>query len=245
MAVGSASPVRIEMASLTSAQRDQYRRTGRLARAAFVSAELLAPVREAAREIALQAPDQDLLSGVHNPFGHHACRARAWLFLDLAEDAALLDLVKDVLGPDVILWDSELYFDLSTFAPDEGQYWPVEPLAGVIAGISLEQGEVSVVDVNRLVEAHADFAARSGAQYIVRYMPASSHFNRDPLFSPNRRATEYRPLVNYAKRPLWLVRGEDRGNNDFVTGFLLPTARWADAGWNQAVRGAGDREEGD
>jgi hypothetical protein len=233
------------MASLTSVQRDQYRRTGRLEQVALVSAELLAPVREFARAIALQAPDQDLLSGVHNPFGHHVCTARAWSFLDLAEDAALLDLVEDVLGPDIILWDSELYFDLSTFAPDEGQYWPVEPLAGTIAGISLEQGEVGVIDVNRLAEAHAGFAARGSAQYIVRYMPASSHFNRDPLFPPNRRAAEYRPLVNYAKRPLWLVRGEDRGNNDFVAGFLLPTARWADAGWNQARHGAGDREEGD
>ena len=38
---------------------------------------------------------------------------------------------------------------------------------------------------------------------------------------------EEQPLINYATRPLWLVRGEDRAGNDFVTGFAPPVPRWA------------------
>ena len=60
-------------------------------------------------------------------------------------------------------------------------------------------------------------------------MPATSHFNRDPAFPANRRAAEARPLVNYAIRPIWLLRGADHANNDFVTGFMVPAARWTNA----------------
>jgi hypothetical protein len=52
----------------------------------------------------------------------------------------------------------------------------------------------------------------------LRYMPSTSHFDRS-----------LRPLdgktgvpVNFAQRPLWLVKGVDRcGRNDFETGHVL------------------------
>jgi hypothetical protein len=42
--------------------------------------------------------------------------------------------------------------------------------------------------------------------------------------------------VNYTKRPIWLMRGKDHANNDFVTGFMVPAARWTDAGIDDAMR---------
>ncbi len=214
---------------LTLAQRQAYRSAGALSCAGSLPAELIAPAREIATALTRQAPDQDMLSGVHNPFGHHACPAQAWTFLDIAESPQLLDCVEDVIGPDIILWDSELFLERLSLTPDEGQCWPVEPLAGTIAVVSLERRDFGLIDIDQLAQALADFTASPGAVLAVRYMPATSHFNRDAAFPANRRATEVRPLVNYTKRPIWLMRGGDHANNDFVTGFMVPAARWTSA----------------
>jgi hypothetical protein len=40
---------------------------------------------------------------------------------------------------------------------------------------------------------------------------------------------EEQVLINFCTRPLWLVRGEDRAGNDFVTGFAPAAPRWAGA----------------
>ncbi len=222
-------------ARLTSAQRQAYRSAGALPSAGSLPAAVIAPARDIVRAMAQQAPDQDMLSGIHNPFGHHACVAQAWSFLDIAENPQLLDSVEDVIGPDIILWDSELYLGRLALAPGEGQCWPVEPLAGAIAAVSLERGDFGLIDIGRLNEALGSFMC-NGATLAVRYMPATSHFNRDPAFPANRRATETRPLVNYTKRPIWLVRGTDHANNDFVTGFMVPAARWTDVSLDRAMR---------
>ncbi|MGD0023152.1 MAG: resolvase [Xanthobacteraceae bacterium] len=214
---------------LTSAQLQAYRSAGALPFAGSLPLAQVAPAREVAGALARQAPDQDFLSGVHNPFGHHALTAQAWSFLDIAENSQLLDRVEDVIGPDIVLWDSELYFDLSSLAADEGECWPVEPLAGALAVVSLEQGDFGLIDIGRLPGARAGFAGRRGADFVIRYMPATSHFNRDPAFAANRRAAEARPLVNYAIRPIWLLRGADRADNDFATGFMVPAPRWTNA----------------
>ncbi len=224
---------------LTSAQRQAYRSAGALPRAGSLPAESIAPARDIAAALAREVPDQDMLSGVHNPFGHHACVAHAWSFLDIAENPQLLDCVEDVIGPDIVLWDSELYLGQLSLRPDEGRCWPVEPLAGIVAVVSLEDGDFGLIDIGRLAEALAGFAACRGPALAVRYMPATSHFTRDAVFPANRYATEVRPLVNYTKRPIWLVRGEDRASNDFVTGFMVPAARWTSTGADPGATSAG------
>ncbi|HEV2551588.1 MAG TPA: hypothetical protein VGU20_30040 [Stellaceae bacterium] len=168
-----------------------------------------------------------MLSGIHNPFGYHAGLSRAWAFLDLAENSLLLDLVEGVLGPDLVLWDSELYLAADAFGADEAADWPVDPLAGTLLILALESATAVLVDIRLLAACRAALPLPSGPLYVLRYMPATSHFNRDPLFEANRRASEHRPLVNYTKRPLWLVRGQDRGGNDFVTGFSVRVGQWA------------------
>lgn len=63
-------------------------------------------------------------------------------------------------------------------------------------------------------------------EYVVRYFPATSQFIRDPGHPPHPYLTEQYPLLNYAKLPLWLISGEDRAKNDFVTGFSNKPGRW-------------------
>jgi hypothetical protein len=180
-------------------------------------------------------PIQDELSGLHNPFGRAAKTVDSWTLLDIAEKGEIAESVLALLGPDVILWDSELYAQGSLLAkcwPDERYYWPVLPLAGLIVAIPLSARPAPVlfIDIARLA---ADSGARlpAGAPvYALRYMPATAHFNRDPHFEPNRRAAEQRPLVNHANRPIWLIHGEDHGGNDLVAGFAPTTLSWASSG---------------
>ena len=70
---------------------------------------LVAPLAAAARTLIENPPRQELLSGIHNPFGRGAALADCWQFLDLCESAAVLDVVERHIGSDIVLWDSELY----------------------------------------------------------------------------------------------------------------------------------------
>ena len=126
-----------------------------------------------------------------------------------------------------MLWDSELYLDAAEWRKArrvEGRYWPADPLAGVVVDVTVADGTVSLAAVE-LVDLGPEPAP--GAHYVIRYMPATSLYNRDPRFGPNRRLMEESPLVNYTNRPIWLVRGEDRAGSDFATGFAPMATSWA------------------
>jgi len=188
---------------------------------------LLDPVAQAAGTLASKRPRQALLSGAHNPFGRASRLLDAWRFLALCESAALLDAVAALAGPDLVLWDSELYLDAAGWREArriEGRYWPADPLAGVVVDVALGDATVLLSVVDR---AQAAPEPAPGAHYVIRYMPATSRFNRDLRFGPNRLLMEEQPLVNYANRPIWLVRGEDRAGSDFATGFASMAPGWA------------------
>jgi hypothetical protein len=212
---------------LTSDECRTYRQQGWLDAPSVLPEHLLAPIRKLARTLDSHRPWQEMLSGVHNPFGHHACTRDAWSFLSVAESPALLDLLTGLLGPDIILWDSELLLQGSLLSEEEPRYWPVEPLAGVIVAVATATGRMRILDVARFSAAREARSANDGARYILRYMPATSHFNRDPRDAAHQRCAEARALVNYAVRPIWLVRGRDHGGNDLATGFSVPAARWS------------------
>jgi hypothetical protein len=205
--------------------------------------DLLAPVRAAAAAALARKPWPELLCGVHNPFGRHACVSDAWAFLDVAESDAVLGPLEAVLGPDLVLWDGEILPDASAFAADEARWWPVEPLAGALVVIGLTDGAMLLVDIVRLAALHGTLALTAGPLYVLRMMPATSRYLRDDRAAPNRHGAEVRVLVNHARTPIWLVRGEDRAGNDFATGFSLPAAQWAGAGSPHAQATGRDNPE--
>ena len=73
---------------------------------------------------------------------------------------------------------------------------------------------------------HGSLANSSGqrrAALILRYMPATSHYDRSLV----RQRRDDSPF-NIFDQPLWLVRGTDRsGRNDFVRGHELWNRRYA------------------
>jgi ectoine hydroxylase-related dioxygenase (phytanoyl-CoA dioxygenase family) len=81
--------------------------------------------------------------------------------------------------------------------------------------LELEPGQMSLHDVYMIHGARANTSGRRRTGVALRYMPSTSVFERDlrPAFGKSGVA------VDFARRPLWLLRGVDRsGRNDFAVG---------------------------
>jgi hypothetical protein len=81
--------------------------------------------------------------------------------------------------------------------------------------VELDAGQMSMHDVFLVHGSEPNRSSTRRAGVAIRYMPATSHFDRtiDP-----RRETRTGHVVSFAQRPLWLVRGVDRAGNDFRIG---------------------------
>jgi ectoine hydroxylase-related dioxygenase (phytanoyl-CoA dioxygenase family) len=204
-------------------------------------------------------------------------------FMAAARDQRVLDMVAQILGPDVILWITRILCKPPVRGREvpwhqDGEYWPMRPLAtcsvwiaidpvstsngcmrfipgshkrqelyrhhvsnrenlvlnleldqdqfdeATAVNVELEPGQMSLHDV-RLI--HGSLANQSGqrrAALIMRYMPATSHYDRSLV----RQRKDNSPF-NIFDQPLWLVRGVDRtGRNDLVHGHALWRERYAD-----------------
>jgi Phytanoyl-CoA dioxygenase (PhyH) len=81
--------------------------------------------------------------------------------------------------------------------------------------IELQPGQMSLHDVYMIHGATANRSPRRRTGVALRYMPASSVFERDLRPADGKTGV----AVNFANRPLWLLRGTDRsGRNDFHIG---------------------------
>jgi Phytanoyl-CoA dioxygenase (PhyH) len=81
--------------------------------------------------------------------------------------------------------------------------------------IELEPGQMSLHDVYMIHGAKANTSQKRRTGVALRYMPSTSLFDRS--LKPMDGKTGV--AVNFANRPLWLLRGQDRtGLNDFQIG---------------------------
>ena len=87
---------------------------------------------------------------------------------------------------------------------------------GTAVDLELQPGQMSMHDVHMIHGARVNRSTRRRAGVALRYMPASSVFERDLNPANGQSGLP----VAFATRPLWLLRGEDRsGRNDFHIGF--------------------------
>jgi Phytanoyl-CoA dioxygenase (PhyH) len=81
--------------------------------------------------------------------------------------------------------------------------------------IELQPGQMSMHDIYMVHGAAANKSTQRRTGVALRYMPATSLFDRN--LKPVDGKTGV--AVNFAQRPIWLLRGIDRtGKNDFVVG---------------------------
>lgn len=201
-------------------------------------------------------------------------------FMEAARHPAVLDMMEQILGPDLVLWITRILCKPSVTGREvpwhqDGEYWPMRPLATCSVWIAidaattengcmrfipgshratyrhhvserkelvlnleldqgqfdeaqavnvvLEPGQLSLHDVRLIHGSLANTSARRRAAFIMRYMPATSHYDRS-LVSQRRDNSPF----NIYHQPLWLMRGADRsGKNDFVHGHEQWTRRYA------------------
>ena len=87
--------------------------------------------------------------------------------------------------------------------------------------IELEPGQMSLHDVYTVHGAAANTSNVRRTGVALRYMPATSVFDRSLRPADGNSGVP----VDFARRPLWLLRGVDRsGRNDFTVGHHAPLA---------------------
>lgn len=80
--------------------------------------------------------------------------------------------------------------------------------------VELDAGEMSLHDVYMIHGARPNTSTRRRTGVALRYMPSTSLFDRSLRPSDGKTGVP----VNFARRPLWLLRGVDRAGNDFQVG---------------------------
>ena len=180
----------------------------------------------------------------------------SWGFLDLCQSPLVLDLVTSLMGPDIVLFDSEWLPNPWRSFESDAHRFAVDPIQGLTVllcvgteqntatylefwndashgpvSLQLEPGELLAVDCHLPYDVRSVSKAPDPTLYAVRYFPATSRYIRDPAAAVQRALTERYPLLNHARLPLWLVHGEDRADNDFVTGFNVRAGYWTTASW--------------
>ncbi len=255
---------------------DTYKANGLLKSPFSIDDSLLSRMRESLDRLLRDNADiaPETLVCPHIPYGkkHEATAAQAWL--DYARHPGILDLVSQLIGPDIVLWGSQVFCKPPVTGKaipwhQDGQYWPIRPIAtcsvwmalddatpengcmrfipGSHAGGSvykhrindskdvvlnqevepsqfdestgrddiLKAGQFSLHDVYLIHGSNANRSPRRRAGFVIRYMPATSVFERSIEDNHKQSGVTF----SMSKRPIWLLRGQDRsGRNDFKVG---------------------------
>lgn len=260
---------------LNAAEIARYRQDGQLTPHWRLPPADLAHLQAALERLLAARPEvrPDFIALPHVPWDGPGGVDIAREFFDFVSTPALLDLVEQVIGPDIVLWASAVFCKPASTGLEvpwhqDGQYWPIRPRATVtvwialddvtidngcmrvipgshrmgefshevserddlvlnnvlndpridlarLRNVELEAGQLSLHDVDLVHGSQPNTSGRRRAGYAVRYMPATSLYDRTLTMGGASRSAP----VEFARRPIWLLRGVDRhGGNDFVTG---------------------------
>jgi hypothetical protein len=253
----------------------RYRAEGLVVSPFRLPDELLARMRASLDRLLAARSDipPESLICPHIPAGgaHGAAAAAEWL--EYCTNPQILDLVEQLIGPDIILWGSQVFCKPARIGREvpwhqDGQYWPIKPLATCSAWIALDDvdahngcmryipgshasgsiyehrvtdregivlnqevdpssfdassarddvlqaGQFSLHDVFLIHGSGPNRSSRRRAGFVIRYMPATSLFERSGGWKQSQSGVSF----NLSRRPIWLVRGQDRAGNDYRLG---------------------------
>lgn len=141
----------------------------------------------------------------------------AWIAIDdSTEEAGCLRVIPGSQRPRALIKHREEDRDQFAFNKflDETQF-----NASDAQPIELRAGQVSFHDGYLIHDSAANRSDHRRAGFIIRYMPATSHWDRTVPVENMYIGKDRSSSMNLAGRPIWLVRGTDRsGRNDFTTG---------------------------
>ena len=110
-----------------------------------IPGDMLSRMRAEVDDLIARHPDvrPELLSGAHNPWGQSAKIVGSWALLEFCRFPEIVDMVEQLIGPGIILWGSQLFckpagHGMAVPCHQDGQYWPIDPLATVTVRIAVE-----------------------------------------------------------------------------------------------------------
>lgn len=124
---------------------DTYKADGLLKAPFRIEDGLLGRMRESLDKLLRDNADiaPETLVCPHIPYGksHDAAAAQQWL--DYARHPGILNLVQQILGPDIILWGSQVFCKPPLVGKEipwhqDGQYWPIRPIATCSVWMALD-----------------------------------------------------------------------------------------------------------
>ena len=248
---------------LSQSQIDRYHENGYLIPNYCLSDDTLVDIKSAHSKLVEQLPQfVDYCPAIlpHDPS-----------FVRFARNDDLLDMVAQLIGEDIALWNSSFFAKparVGSTTPwhQDGEYWPMRPLATCTVwiavddstvengclrvipgshqgqrvrkhvtndapGLALHQelppsemnkeaavdlilsaGQISLHDVFLVHGSEPNRSAKSRRGMTLRFMPTTSHFDRDIEISLSKDPGQ----VFEQRHPLFLMRGIDQcGRNDF------------------------------
>ncbi len=261
--------------ALTEEHIGIYREDGLVVSPARLDSDTLGAMRDALdkllRDNADVTPESLICPHIPNGARHDAAAASRWF--EFATIPAIVDQVSQLIGPDVVLWGSQVFCKPAATGREvpwhqDGRYWPIRPIATCSVWIALddvdaengcmrylpgshrsgslyrhrhregvnlvlheevdpatfddstarddclEAGQYSLHDVFLVHGSGPNRSARRRAGFVIRFLPATSLFDR----GIDERQDQAGVSFSFSRRPLWLVRGQDRAGNDFTIG---------------------------
>ena len=130
---------------LTDAEVRTYRTDGLLVSPFSISEDLLMRMRASLERLLTDNPEiptENLICPhIRSGAAHDEQAAGEWL--EYATQAPVLDLVEQLIGPDIILWGSQVFCKPPVVGREvpwhqDGQYWPIKPLATCSVWMALD-----------------------------------------------------------------------------------------------------------
>ena len=124
---------------------DAYRRDGLIVAPVPLPGALLDRMRASLERLLTNsadiAPESLICPHIANGARHPASEAAAWF--EYATQPFILDLVEQAIGPDIILWGSQVFCKPALKGREvpwhqDGEYWPIRPLATCSVWIALD-----------------------------------------------------------------------------------------------------------
>jgi hypothetical protein len=131
---------------LNEAEIAGYHRDGFVVPRHRLSDDLIAAMRLATHDLMTTYPRMPT-EGLVSPHIRYAGTEREDIhdrFLDFCRPPELLDIVEQLIGPDIIVWGSRIFSKAArtgraTPWHQDGEYWPIRPLATVTAWIAIDR----------------------------------------------------------------------------------------------------------
>jgi ectoine hydroxylase-related dioxygenase (phytanoyl-CoA dioxygenase family) len=89
-----------------------------------------------------------------------------------------------------------------------------------IVDVQLRAGQMSIHDVYAIHGSRPNTSSKRRVGFAIRYMPATSLYDRTIKMTGASRGLRQ----DMSRRPIYLVRGQDRAGNDFECGQDVPFA---------------------